>query len=351
MGLTTRCRKCGVPVGVSRNLEWLSNGTIAFKLKRSHRIVLLESDNLDGLFANLEKMVERPLEEVIVDSKARATRDFLRFALNRRTGWAVYLLSYLPVRKFVADLCRVMGYGRIDLHDISPRFRRATRMTMRASNIYSLPLLCGDFKGAAEMIEGKKSAVDYVLEDRGNYIMTVYNEGEELPPREEDLIVYSDKPGDIEWKRCPGCGVPLVVGQFLWNLTDGVITNTASGRRMAIYGPSGVDLVFQELERELERPVDGLAVEAQRLFAHTFLDKRESIYGYHSFRDLLAVRGLGNLVGYAAGQDGLELRIENPCLKPFLIGLVQAGYEVATGRAAEAAWETTPGGDLLLRLK
>ncbi len=350
MGVTSRCRICGVPRGVTRNHEWMPNGTIAFTRNRSHRMVMLESDNLDGLFANLETLLEKPIEETVIECKSQATRDFLQFLVKGRAGAITYLISYFPARKLITDLCKVMGYGRVDLREVSPRFRRAERMTMRVSDVYSLPLLCGDFKGSAELVERGTSSVDYLLESGGSYRVTAFRVSDELPGPPANPVLYTDKPGDIEWDRCPSCSVPMEVARFNWNLDRGVITDQASGRRLAIYGPAGLDMIFAGLEREAGHPLDDLIIEAQRRHALTMLRPEEAVPEASFVRRLMAVRGLGNLVGMEAGKAGVEMRIENPCLVPILIGVLKAAFEIATGVEAAATWETTPGGDLLLQL-
>lgn len=350
MGITTRCRSCGVPRGVTGNHEWLPNGTIVFTRNRAHRMVLLESDNLDGLFTNLEKMLERPIEEMIIEDKSRATRDFLQFLVKGRTGLITYLLSYFPARKLITDLCKVMGYGKVDLKEVSPRFRRAERMTMRASDVYSLPLLCGDFKGSAELVERGTSSVDYLLESGGSYRVTAFRVSDEIPGPPTNPIAYSDKPGDIEWERCPSCSVPMEVAKFGWDLNRGTITDPGSGRRLAIYGPAGLDMIFAGLEEQTGHPVDEVVIEAQKRHALTFLKPGEVTPDMSAIRRMMAVRGMGNLAEMEMSRSGVEFRIENPCLVPILIGVLEAAFEVATGREARATWEKTPEGDLLLQL-
>jgi hypothetical protein len=350
MGITSRCRTCGVPRGVTRNHEWLPNGTIIFTRNRSHRMVLLESDNLDGLFANLEKLLEKPIEETVIECKSQATRDFLQFLVKGRAGIATYLVSYFPARKLIIDLCKVMGYGKVDLREVSPRFRRAERMTMRLNDVYSLPLFCGDFKGSAELVERGTSSVDYLLESGGSYRVTAFRISEETPGPPANPVTYTDKPGDIEWDRCPSCSVPMEVARLGWDLDRGVITDPVSGRRLAIYGPAGLDMVFAGLEKEMGHPVDDLIIEAQRRHALTLIKPEEVAPEVAAIRRMLAVRGLGNLAGMEAHKSGAEMRIENPCLVPILIGVLQAAFEIATGMEATATWETTPDGDLLLQL-
>jgi hypothetical protein len=350
MRIVTRCRSCGVPQGVSRNHKWRDNGTIVFARDPSHRMVLLESDNLDGIFEALEALVERPIEKQIIEGKAKATRDFLKFLVKGKSGRLAYVMSYVPVRNFIADLSKVMGYGRVELREVSPRFRRAERMTLRVRDIYSLPLVCGDFKGASEAVEGGISQVDYLLEKDGSYQITSYRVSYDAPPEEGFPIHYADKPGEIGWERCPSCGVPREVGALTWDLERGIINDPATGRRMALFGPMGIELVFMELEQELGRPVDDLLIEAQRRHALTFLKSEEVMEGLGKPRKILGMRGLGYLEDLEAGREEARLRIANPCLTPLLIGFLEAAFEAALERKPRTSWETEPDGDLLLKM-
>jgi len=351
MKVIARCRSCGVPLGVSRNHKWRDNGTIVFARDPSHRMVLLETENLDGIFQTLEKMMDRPIEKQVIRGKAAATRQFLKLLVGWRRGWLTYLISYRPAREFIADLSKVMGYGSVELMEVSPRFRRAERMTLRVRDVYSLPLVCGDFKGAAETVEGGTSEVDYLLEKDGSYRITAYRVSEEPPPSEEDLVHYPDKPGDIGWERCNACGVPVEVASLKWELEKGTITDGATGRRMAVFGPAGIERVFLELEREIGRPVDDLVIEAQRRHALTFLESEEVMEGLAKLRKILGLRGLGYLEDLEASREKVSLRIANTCLKPLIIGFLEAAFEAALQRKPQTSWETTPDGDLLIEMR
>lgn len=348
--MTTRCRSCGVPLGVSRNNKWWDNGTIVFARDPSHRMVLLETENFDGIFSTLEKMLSRPIEKMVIRGKAAATREFLDLLVGWRRGWLRHLLSYRPARQFVADLSTVMGYGSVELKEVSPRFRRAERMTLRVRDAYSLPLVCGDFKGAAEAVERGTSEVDYLLESEGFYCITAYRVSEMSPPAERSIVHYPDKPGDIGWERCRSCGVPLEVASLRWDLKRGLITDEATGRRLAIFGPAGIERVFLELKLEMGRPVDDLVIEAQRRNAITFLQREEVMEGLGRLRRSLGMRGLGYLEDLEAKREMVSMRIANPCLRPLIIGFLEATFEAALQRRPRTSWETAPDGDLFLEM-
>ncbi len=329
----------------------MDNGTIVFSRDPTHRMVLLESENLDGIFELLEELVERPIEKQVIEGKSMATREFLKPLARWRGGWLAYLMSYRPAREYIADLSRVMGYGSVELLEVSPRFRRAERMTLRVRDVYSLPLVCGDFKGAAETVEGGTSRVDYLLEKDGSYRITAYRVSEEPPPSAENPIIYANRPGDIGWVRCRSCGVPEEVAGLKWDLRRGVIADGATGRRMAIFGPAGIERVFMELEREMGRPVDRLVEEAQRRHALTFLESGEVLESVGRLRKVLGMRGLGYLEDLEATSGAVSLRIANPCLRPLLIGFLEAAFEVALRRRPRLSWETAPDGDLILEMR
>ena len=44
------CDKCGVPIMVSRELNWEANGVISLASSPRNRMVFYESENIDQLF-------------------------------------------------------------------------------------------------------------------------------------------------------------------------------------------------------------------------------------------------------------------------------------------------------------
>ncbi len=357
MKIEKACSNCGVPFWVARTNVWRDNGTIYSRMLPQHRMVFMESDNLDGLFSNLEIIVDRPIKDLIIEAKSKATREYLRPLLRRRRGRLVQLIGYRRMARYVASMAALMGYGQIELLDFSPKFGRADRMTIRVRNIYSLLMFCGDIKGAAEAAGRpnslRQASVDYLIEKANQYQVTVFVSGKAVQePEEREPLTYVNKPGDFQLERCPQCGTPTEVANYRWDLALGTINDPRTGRRMAIFGPATIDRTFEELEKQLGIELDDVIVEAQRRYIHTALTEEESRLDKESIRLQLAVRGLGNLTEMEPGEKGsINLRIENPCLAPILIGLMLGGYEIATHRRARAFWKIEEDGDLRLTIE
>jgi hypothetical protein len=356
MRIDKRCKECGVPFGVGKINIWRDNGTIMSRRIPDHRMIFFESDNLDSLFRNVEMIVGKSIQEMVIKGKSKATREFLRPLIRGRRGRILRIIGYNPAARFVAKLGGVMGYGKIEVLDISPKVGRPNRMTIRVRDAYCLPLLGGDFLGSAEAAEEpmrpRRGSVDFLQEKENQYRMTVFVAGETIVERERPVeIVYTDKPGNIGYERCSRCGTPLDVARFQWDLEKGIILNPDTGRRMALFGPDSIERVFLELEGELGADIEGSIVEAQRRYTVEVLGSDDGISDEVVLRKALAIRGLGNLVSMATDREGVELRIENPCLTPLLAGLLLGGYEATTKKSGKVTWQVDPGGDLLVSIQ
>ena len=71
------CPACGVPLIVSRNLYWDSNGVIIVKASPRNRFVFFESDTIDHLLAGIEEMIGLPIEHIVLESRSREARRYI----------------------------------------------------------------------------------------------------------------------------------------------------------------------------------------------------------------------------------------------------------------------------------
>ena len=66
-----------------------------------------------------------------------------------------------------------------------------------------------------------------------------------------------------------------------------------------------------------------------------------------TYREMLAVRGLGNLMAFEGNTERLALRIQNSCLAPMVAGMLQAHFEMGARRMASVCrYELRADGDL-----
>jgi hypothetical protein len=159
------------------------------------------------------------------------------------------------------------------------------------------------------------------------------------------------KPGDIKFNFCPRCHVPLEISQFKWDLEKGTITHEPTNLRYAIFGPAGLQAVFDELERELGDTITGTIIEAQRMHAELRMSEWWSSLATGDLRNWLAVQGMGNLVSLEAVEGGFTSRIENPAVPLVLIGTAIALFEYMFKSKTTLEWSMAENGDLLVTIK
>jgi len=219
------------------------------------------------------------------------------------------------------------GYGRVeegegwDSGDEHP-WRAAT-----VSHPYSLPMWVAEMLGAVEAFEG----IDHWAEYReiGENVHRVTTFPASHPLHFEGRLkrkLYEFKPGDIQLERCSSCGVPLDVARLKWDLEEGMITDPDSGWRMAIYGPSALQAVLDDLESELGADIPKAVIEAERRYVKSRVGGRNWRRGGTTFNRLSAIRGMGNITAFEADENRLSVTILNSCLPAFIDGRDGPGH-------------------------
>ncbi len=156
----------------------------------------------------------------------------------------------------------------------------------------------------------------------------------------------ADKAGDMVFKSCSTCGTPLEMKEFNWDLESGIIKDSRSGRRLAFFGTSGMLAVFDELAHELGERVSDAIIEVERENGLAALSVEEARSGYEGLRFLAAIRGLGLITSLEVGEDRLLLRMSNPSIPEYIVGLALAVFELVTGKRGRHTWSIEPDGDL-----
>jgi hypothetical protein len=264
------CEECGVPLMIGSGLKWGDNGVIGVAMSSSGRVVFYESGNIDNLFKGIVELVGMPIEHIVIESRRRETRRYIERLYSTSLKEDVDLARNgmrekdLPqdsaVRQKLLEVAReinvninnigrINGSGDISLGggwDTGEEFPWRTQIIR---DPYSLMLYAGDMLGSVEAIEDIDHRVEYEEMEEGVYEITAFP-GEhpiELKGRLQRKK-YDFKPGDIEYKRCSGCGLPDEVKRCDWNLEKGIITDSETGRRMAMFGPSGLEAVLDDLD-------------------------------------------------------------------------------------------------------
>ena len=342
------CPECGAALRLVREHEWLENGTIIQRKNPDHRMVFFEIHNLVGTFREIESIIGMPIERIIVEAKRRATFDFIDKAYSSLVKWVVRaLVGVRPVVRSISALGKVMGYGNIRLKSLRRVHGKGDYVTVTVENPYCLELFCGDMLGSFEAIDLREGSVSYREVSPGTYEVTAFISRHPVELQERlQARPYSRKPGDIRLERCSGCGGPQGLRNYRWDTERGTITHRDTGWRMAMFGPATVDVIFEELERELGEEIPRVVVEAQRRFVKSGVMTARNARGFGDFRAQMALRGLGNVVSFQVDEKKLSMHIENPCMHLLLAGLTLGIYEVAFGVEGRVGWHLDDEGDM-----
>ncbi len=367
------CGKCGVPLLIGRELRWGSNGVITLAASTQSRMILYESNVIDNLFRGIEELIGLPIQHLVIESRRREVRRYVekRFpaplrrilsaagdGLARNRAWTK------PVRKpllkagkrvatRVAGIGKFYGYGDSRLGELWESGETHPWRTNVIRNPYSLPFWSAEALGAAEAFDGVDQWVRCEQMDASTYRVTTYVGDHPVDLKERlQRRRYPFKPADIAFEPCPECGLPREVGRYRWNLEEGTIYDTDYGWRMAIYGPSALEAVLDDLEAELGESVPEVVAEAQRRYVRSRIGGHDWMRGGLTFNRLTALRGLGNITRFEADESRLDLNIQNSCLAPMMVGMAQAIFETALNKdSTTRAWSLAEDGDLEISIQ
>jgi hypothetical protein len=242
----------------------------------------------------------------------------------------------------------IFGYGHFEILDIV----KGDHVRIYGRNIYSMPLLMGDLMATFNAVEGTSADIQ-VEEKDGGYLFTIIPGEEpefELTSR-LDVETLPPKPGNIEFKWCPRCGVPLDLMEFEWQLEEGTITDTSTARRLSSLGMEHIDAVFRELEAELGEDIARVIVQAQRDYAKQALTEEELQGGSDYYNKFLALRGMGNLVEYNMSDDTFTAVVENASPPLMVAGILQGIFEAIYEKESAIEYVRDDDGTLTVSVK
>jgi hypothetical protein len=346
-----RCDICAIPIMVSKEFSWGENGTITLKRSPTARMVFFESDSTDELFKGIEELIGTSIMNIVIESKSRDTKGYIERLLTPVMGgfmpeqWrggrgvmnsmtddqkAASLAVIRSVTQNMTDLSRIYGYGDQRLGTTWESRIDYPWRSQLYHNPYSLLFAAADNLGACEVFEKTEMWVRWEDVGRDTYNIEIYPGKHPVDLKERlKRKRYDLKPGDVEYERCPGCGVPQEIAALEYSLRDGTYTNPDTGWRMALFAPAPIDAIFDDLAAELGEAVPDTVVEAQRRYIRSAWGVERWNRSGATFQKIMAVRGLGNQTKFEGDRDHLTMRIENSCLHLPMIGTIQALVELA----------------------
>jgi hypothetical protein len=347
------CPECGVPSSFSAGQDWLNNGDITQKTRETARMMFMECQNLDPLFANIGIIIGFPIEELIQNITAR--------------GAAIYMDKLIPddlkklIRSRQIDLgllansvilySHVLGYGKYELVDFRYEEDAEDFYKQRVLRPFSLPQSAGNLAGVLAAAVGGEHAVVYEeISPEFFEFTSCWTEYPATLKKKLALQGYEHREGDVELERCAGCGCPRGLAGFRWSIEEGIIENVQTGKRMAMLGAEFLDNVFEALRDELGETIPSVVIEAQRRFTKTGFYSIDQVQNEDEFRTQLALRGLGNLRMIRMGTRGLRMRVDNAATHLMTVGMAQGLFEVALDVDSRVEWEYSKQGDLLVEV-
>lgn len=347
------CPACNVPTQFTSSHVWLAGGIIVQANDRSHRMVIMESDNLDPLFAGIEEIIGVPIERIVIETKRRATQEYINRIIPPEVKELI-LKKELSVEPMIAALnvtSSVMGYGNTSLVDYRYEQDDDDFVTERIEEPYSVPLWCGDFAGSTEAVTDRDNTVTYERVSENTIEVTTRPSEHPTELKERlQLKEHAFSEGGIELERCSACGGPAALASFEWRTERGVIVSRDTGRRVVMLGPHYQQAIFDELERELGETIPQVIIEAQRRFVKTGFYRIKELESQEAFHRMLALRGLGDLQEITLSKGSLKVVIRNAVLHLMMAGLLQGYYETLTKSESEVDWKIDGEGTLELNV-
>ncbi len=347
------CEVCHTPLTFTKENSWMDNGDIVQKRDQRHRLVFIESENMDPLFQGIERIIGVPIEHIVINCVRKTLRSYLSLFVSDGVREQVRKkeISLKAIDDGFRELAKPMGSGRYEFVDMRYEGNRDDYFAVSVREPFSVPICVAGHVAAIEAILGYDHGASYTEIEPGAYEITAFPSAhpQEFKGR-MSLDHYQRNQGNIELERCEGCGGPKGLAGYRWFLERGIIVNESTKRRMALMSNDELDPIFEELEYELGDTIPRVVVEAQRLFTRTGFYSMDEVTDGGDFRTQLALRGLGNLKEIDVRRKGAGLLIENAVLPLMIVGMMQGVFEMAFNLESEVDWEYTDQCDLRMKI-
>lgn len=340
------CGECSVPEAIGKRYVWNTDGTITDKENPGRRMVIFETENLTTLFRHLEQTTQTPVNHIISEAKRKSTLPPTRKMFKRFPVQLMQFLGMHPIFRKFAERGRVLGLGRIELIKV----KRLRSAELEVSWPYSLPMSLGDFAASAQVSLRGPVKTEWEAVGENRYIFKATASHREKAPDEIMETPFPPRlPGDIEFKLCSDCDVPLEIARYQWDLDRGIITDPLNAHRVAFMEAREIENVLRELERELGTGVIDLFVSAQRDFLISTFTRDQARMSSEGYKRLLALRGFGYLREFALDSNKMRMRVDNPAFPSLLAGSFSAFYELITGDHGEVRWSLEDENSLVVK--
>lgn len=316
------------------------------------RLFFIEIDELLTLLKGLHELLGISIDHLLIEAERPLARKIIEVYIpspviayiRNNPDWLV--LSSVAERVFdwICDYMRAMGYGTAKL--LSYRGRKGCQLRVR--NPHALPLVIGTGLGIYQRLLGVNMEVAWEKEN-GTTLLELKPTGEK--PYNVPLPHSETRPGDVTFKRCDRCGVPLMVGElFEWDLPNGIITNRVSDYREAFLSVEGINAIFREMEKELGEDVLYRVAQLQLELLRNRLDGRilREEGGIWALFEEMKIRGMGNPVEVDEVGRHLRVKVDNPFNDALIAGRIAGYYEALEQVESRVTWVTSEEGYVIV---
>jgi hypothetical protein len=327
---------------MGRDQKWNPDGTITVTGDPNFRMGIIELPVLLGIVSKLEQVVGPKIHTLFMEASCKYTRRYvdnllkgplMGFVVRKtRTG------AKLAYTKLI-DTAGALGFGRIEFK--GHEYRKKIHGTIY--NPYYLPLFLGDVRGSFESLEEYPSEVEW--EEEGNLVHVTVTRKDTKSGFKDRFLTREETrvPGDIEYRNCKRCGVPVSLKRFKWKTDKGIIIDTATGDRVVIMGLNDLTSVIMELEKSIGIEVSKALYDMNREYGSSLV-KRGWIKNYEDLARDLRLKGMTNLS--FSEKDGVSSYIcRNSFNNHYLMGRCVGVFEEIEKKQVEPS--TTDDGGVL----
>jgi predicted hydrocarbon binding protein len=327
-----RCSNCGLPIGVGRGNVWHANGVITSKYPPYIRGTLYDVDELNYLFAAISERIGFDISHLAIEGKRKDSKRYMDSLLKNlaKTG---PVPPPIELYRMVARFGSFWGLGRGGVVD----YKGGQKLTVVVKDVYSVTLFQGDLAGVFDAVERKRGEPRWRGDAANATIEIVAAEGEpELEERieqEVEMGIPFVEEGDLEYRHCPECGVPLEIArQFEWDVERGRIKERDSGKRCTLHNTNGIVAVVRVLREELGEEINDILTGISREYARDYYDERKGDSSLDAELMRFPLRSWGRPAKLLRREGGYRLRMVNPYCAPIVAGRVWGLIEVFEGR-------------------
>jgi hypothetical protein len=340
-----KCKICGFCRQLSTFMNFNDNGTITERLQKDFRAVWIESDFIAEVFKRIENDLGVSVQHVIFEAQKASSKAVINSNLK-----GIFAAGRIGYSKNIAinifcNLAIWTGMGYAEAVVYKPK--KYGEAILR--NPFNREMMAANIVGAFEGLEKRPYRHTWVNK-KGEELVLVRPDVSRSDVAERMIIeTPKAKPGNRNFERCPGCGVPLGLSGLDWQEEKGVVMDMRLGVRMVFIDAYLPTLVFKELSREFGDLVYPTVVDAMKNFSLKWL-KVEFLDGaggeqfenkdrlYAAVLENVALRGQGNPVNISSDDGTLTVTVENPFNEHILAGHLAAMYELGEGRRANVDW-------------